>query len=181
MAYTLHNDIQEDFKCKLELEGASLNSSHARIIIEAGEHNLLFKGKIDKNGNCSVPISNLKKIFLHEILGNMKLEVIADDTFFVPWEDSVTIKPSKSVKVESVSDFKNKLIDESTQPKKVTKPLPNLNKLSKSLIDQGFTRKVIEENKKEAIPILGKVIHEYYKSYGMTPKPGTAGRLLKKL
>lgn len=182
MAYILNNDKSEDFECKLALEGASLDDSSARVILEVGDYNVMFKGRIDESGKCIVPIKNLKKIFPKEVSGNMKLEVIAEDTFFSPWEDSVTIKPSKSLTVETV-----KVEDKPKKPKMVVevketpKPLPDLNELSESLIKQGFTKTVIEENKKKAIPILGKVICEYYKAYGVTPEKGTVKQLLQKL
>jgi hypothetical protein len=189
MAYILNNDKQEDFECSLALEGASLDDSMARVILEINDTMLMFKGTIDESGKCHVPIKNLKKIFPKEATGNMKLEVIAEDTYFSPWEDSVTIKPSKVVTVESVKlnkePEKPKMVvevkEQKVEQKPVKKPSPNINELCESLIKQGFNKTVIYKNKKQSIPVLGKVIHEYYKAYDMKPEKGAMKEILNNL
>ena len=59
MAYKLYTDKQETFECDLYLEGADLKDSSARIIVETDNLTLLFKGEINKDGNCKVPIKKL--------------------------------------------------------------------------------------------------------------------------
>jgi hypothetical protein len=182
MAYILNNDRQEDFECVLSLEGASLDDSSARILLEVNDTIIMFKGIINEGGKCQVPIKNLRRIFPSEVTGKMKLEVIAEDTYFSPWEDDVTIKPSKSITVETVQ-----LRKEPEKPRmkiqeiKQRKVLPNINELCESLKRQGFTKKVIEENRAKAIPILGKVIQEYYKSLDAKPEKGITKQILAKL
>lgn len=181
MGYILNNDKQEDFKCNLALEGASLDDSSARILLEIGDTILMFKGSVNENGTCSIPIKNLKKIFPNEISGKMKLEVIAEDTFFSPWEDDVTIKPSKSVTVEAVSIKK-----EPEKPKMVVEVAkrekkPDIDELCENLKKQGFTKEVILKDVKKSIPILGKVIHEYYKSFNTKPVKGISKKILAKI
>jgi hypothetical protein len=184
MSYILNNDRQEDFECTLSLEGADLDDSKARIIVEAAGYNVMFNGVINEDGKCTVPIKNLKKLFPKEVNGTMKLEVIAEDTYFSPWEDDVTIKPSKTLTVETVKKSepisKPQMKVEVKQPT-VEKPKPNINELCETLKLSGFTKKVIMENKKTAIPTLGKVIHEYYKSLDATPEKGIVKEILQKL
>ena len=50
--YKLFTDKSELFECTIALEGASLTKSNARLVIETLDYSLLFKGKIDSNGNC---------------------------------------------------------------------------------------------------------------------------------
>jgi hypothetical protein len=66
-------------------------------VIESEDWNLIFPGKII-GGKCIIP---LKKLSLLEegAKGKIKLEVIAEDTYFVPWEENFTVKNSKKVVV----------------------------------------------------------------------------------
>jgi len=182
MAYILNNDRQEDFECILALEGASLDDSSARVLLEVGDTILMFKGSINEGGKCQVPIKNLRKIFPKEVSGKMKLEVIAEDTYFSPWEEDVTIKPARSITVETVQFNK-----EPEKPKmkmvevKQKKPEPNIEELCESLKKQGFTKQVIYRNKAKAIPVLGRVIQEYYKSLDTKPEKGITKTILEKL
>lgn len=189
MAYTLYNDKTEDFECSLSLEGASLDNSFARLILECNEYNLIFKGTISEGGKCRIPIKNLKRLFPNESQGNLMLEVVADDAYFSPWSDEVTIKPSKVVTVESVnlgndiSKPKMVVTEIKEKPKQEVKEkvTPNINELCESLKNSGFTKDVIYKNRKKAIPVLGRVIHEYYKSFNVKPKAGILKEIVNKL
>ena len=77
--YKLYTDKAETFECSISLQGASLNKSQARLIVESDDLTLLFTGKIDKNGKCSVPIKKLKGLLEESSKGTVKLEVIAED------------------------------------------------------------------------------------------------------
>lgn len=170
MSYILNNDKIENFECKLQLEGASLNNSNARILIECGDYNLLYYGKIDENGKCQISINNLKSLFPKEINGKIKLEVIADDTYFSPWQDDVTIKPSKILTIENVvvgdmiinnkPKIKNDNIDHNIFIKDIVKLLKE-KKLNKNLI---------LTNKNIFYPIIENVIKVYYDSINLVPK-----------
>lgn len=95
--YVLYRDKNENFSCDIDIAGAKISNSEARIIIESEEWNLVFPGKII-GGKCIIP---LKKFTLFEegFKGKIKLEVIAEDTLFVPWEENFTVKTSKKVAV----------------------------------------------------------------------------------
>ena len=119
MAYKLYTDKQETFECDLYLEGAELKNSNARILVETKDLTLLFPGTITEDGNCKVPIKKLKGLLDEKTEGNIKLEVIAEDTYFVPWESDFTVEASKKVVVEVKSQSGN-LITEGKPKIKVT-------------------------------------------------------------
>jgi hypothetical protein len=95
--YILYKDKNENFSCDIDISGAKAINSEARIVIESEDWNLIFPGKII-GGKCIIP---LKKLSLLEegAKGKIKLEVIAEDTYFVPWEENFTVKNSKKVVV----------------------------------------------------------------------------------
>ena len=98
--YKLYTDKQETFECDLFLEGADLKDSSARILVETKDLTLLFPGTIDKSGNCKVPIKKLKGLLGEDTTGNIKLEVIAEDTLIEPWQSEFVVETSKKVTVE---------------------------------------------------------------------------------
>lgn len=97
--YKLYRDKQENFSCEISIEGASFESSKVRLVIESPEWNLFFNGTIEKNGKCTIPIKKLP-ILTEGTSGIIRLEVIADDTIFVPWEEEFIVKNSKKVIVK---------------------------------------------------------------------------------
>lgn len=98
--YKLFTDKPELFECNIALEGASLKKSTARLVVETDSYSLLFKGRIDSNGNCKIPIRKLKGLIDENSEGSIRLEVIAEDTFFTPWENNFKVDASKKVTVE---------------------------------------------------------------------------------
>ena len=98
--YTLYTDKQEIFECSISLEGASVKNSQARLIVETDHLNLLFKGTINDSGKCTIPIKRLKNLIDESSTGQIRLEVIADDTYFTPWESKFNVKTAKKLTVE---------------------------------------------------------------------------------
>ncbi len=98
--YKLFTDKTEVFECNIKLEGASLKNSSARLIIESEDVNLLFEGTINKDGKCSIPIKKLKGLLEDSTSGQIKLEVIAEDTYFTPWKSEFIVEASRKVTVE---------------------------------------------------------------------------------
>jgi hypothetical protein len=98
--YTLFTDKTELFECNIKLEGASLKNSQARLIIESEDINLLFKGQITTDGKCIIPIKKLKGLLEGNTKGEIKLEVIAEDTYFTPWKSEFIVEASKKLTVE---------------------------------------------------------------------------------
>ena len=153
MSYKLYTDKTETFKCKIHLEGAELNEASSRLIVESSKFTLLFEGKIDKDGNCEVPIKKLKNVLSENDTGKMKLEVIADDTYFAPWTSDFLVDTSKKIKVE-VKEYKT----ENSKPKiKITAvktPFDPINEISNVFNKQGITLNKLIKNKKKFIPVL---------------------------
>ena len=98
--YKLFTDKIENFEARIKLEGASLKKSSARLVVEAENFSLLFNGSIDENGNVKVPVRRLRGLLDENTNGAIRLEVIAEDTFFTPWESTFEVETAKSVKVE---------------------------------------------------------------------------------
>ena len=159
MAYKLYTDKQETFECDLFLEGADLKDSSARIIVETDNLTLLFKGKINKNGNCKVPIKKLKGLLGEDTTGNIKLEVIAEDTLIQPWQSEFVVETSKKVTVEVKGQEDKKPIKEvSNKPQVKIKNIKNnfnpVNDMVNTLSENGITLQKIIKNKKRIAPIL---------------------------
>jgi len=118
--YKLFTDKTETFECDIKIEGASLSNSKSRLVVETKDYSLLFTGKIDNKGKCSIPIRKLKGLIDESTKGSIRLEVIADDTFFTPWESNFEIEASKSVTVEVKSQSSNKkVLKEKVQVKNI--------------------------------------------------------------
>lgn len=98
--YQLFTDKTELFECNIKLQGASLTNSVARIVVESKDINLLFTGTIDSYGKCKIPIRKLSGLLSENTTGKLKLEVIADDTYFVPWSSDFSVLASKQITVE---------------------------------------------------------------------------------
>lgn len=105
--YRLYTDKSELFEAKVELSGASPDKSFCRLVLESDNWNIAFPGKIGKEGKVRIPIRKLKPVFSEKTTGKIKLEVIAEDTFFVPWESDFKVFTDKKVKVEVIDKSKN--------------------------------------------------------------------------
>ena len=124
--YKLFTDKSELFECNISLQGASLKKSKARLVVETSDYSLLFKGEINSNGKCEIPIKKLKGLIDENTTGNIRLEVIAEDTFFTPWESDFEVDASKKVTVEVKSQTAKKPIVETKVNVKVKKEKPTI-------------------------------------------------------
>lgn len=97
--YPLFRDKTENFSCDVLVEGAKISDTQARLILESDEWTLMFEGEIDKSGKCNIPIRKLN-IFDEGMIGKIRLEVIAENTVFIPWEDEFEVRMSKKVSVQ---------------------------------------------------------------------------------
>lgn len=122
--YKLFTDKTELFECNISLQGASLKKSKARLVVETQDYSLLFNGSINSNGKCEIPIRKLKGLIDEDTSGNIRLEVIAEDTFFTPWQSDFEVETSKKVTVEVKNQTTQKPILEAKatiKPQQVTK------------------------------------------------------------
>ena len=110
--YKLFTDKSELFECDIKLRGASLKKSKARLVVETTDYSLMFNGSISNSGKCEIPIRKLKGLIDEDTSGNIRLEVIAEDTFFTPWESDFEVETSKKVTVEVKSQtFKKPIVE----------------------------------------------------------------------
>jgi hypothetical protein len=108
-------DKSKLFECNISVDGAKLNETKARLILEfPNNRNLLFYGNIDNYGKCQINIPALKE--MNECEGIAKLEVIAESTYFETWNDNFKLETDKKVRVEMIEPKKETII-ESTTPK----------------------------------------------------------------
>ena len=133
--FKLYTDKNNTFKCKVAIEGANENTALARLVIEGESHNLMFDGKI-KDGLCEVTIGK----------GQVKLEVIADDTYFTPWKSEYKLEQSRVVTVEMVEDEETSLkpLVEVTDVSYINDVVDSVNhgeKVLKSLVNENITIK----------------------------------------
>ena len=159
MAYKLYTDKKENFECDLFLEGADLKNSSARIIVESNDLTLMFKGEINEDGNCKVPIKKLKGLLDENTTGDIKLEVIAEDTLIEPWQSDFVVSTAKKVTVEVKSQGNKKPIKEvSSKPQVKIKSVKNysnpINEMVKVLKKNGMTLSKVLKDKKKIAPIL---------------------------
>ena len=124
--YKLFTDKSELFECDIKLEGASLSKSKARLVVETSDYSLLFDGSISSNGKCEIPIRKLKGLIDENTTGNIRLEVIAEDTYFTPWESDFEVDASKKVTVEVKSQTTKKPIVETKVKVKVKDEKPTI-------------------------------------------------------
>jgi len=140
----LYTDQNNTFNCQVEIEGADSSKSSTRLIIEtSGGVNLLYEGTLSSQGECNIPLDNVKKFLKENESGKLKLEVIVEDSIFTPWESNYFVKASKKVKVTEVKS--NESLSNASSPKinvKVTSPksddvvsyhITQLNKLLESV------------------------------------------------
>ncbi len=162
--YTFYTDKQEMFECKLDLEGAKLTDSKVRLVLESNNYNLLFYGTINESGKCQIPVKKLKSLLQESDTGKVKLEVIAEDTYFEPWKDTYNVKTSKKVTVEVVSKEVAKPITEKKVTaivEKVEKVDPKTTQFLKILEKKNITLANIREHIK-TIQTLSEIFTKKY-------------------
>jgi TusA-related sulfurtransferase len=173
--YTLYTDKQELFECSISLEGASIKNSQARLIVESDNLNLLFKGTIDSNGKCSVPIKKLKNLLEESTKGKIRLEVIADDTYFTPWESDFEVETARKVTVEVKSQTNKNIITEAKTGVTVKniKVGDHIQNLSKMLVKENIN---IANMAKKKVQLNG-IIASYLKTNKISD--GEKGRIIE--
>ena len=182
--YKLFTDKPELFECDIKLQGASLNKSKARLVVETSDYSLLFNGSISSKGKCEIPIRKLKGLIDENTIGNIRLEVIAEDTFFTPWESDFEVETSKKVTVEIKSQQNKKPILETKVKVKVkkTKPITITEKqhvinLFKLLIKENINIKNISFKRNK----LNNIVATYLKENTIKNKNKVISSVLKVL
>ena len=178
--YKLYTDKIENFEAKIKLEGASLKKSKARLVIESDDFDLMFKGTISESGKVKIPVKRLRGLIDENSKGNIKLEVIAEDVYFNPWESDFEVVTDKKIKVEVKQQ--DKPIIENKKPKMVVKEIKNnfnpVDNIVNILDKQNINIVSLHKKRKTIVPIL----KEYSKKSGY--KNGTKkfiNEVIKKL
>lgn len=97
--YKLLKDKNNEFQCEIKLEGTSAKDAKVRLFLEADGCEYSFTGQI-KDGECTVPLGKLKRYGNLLESGKIRLEIIADDTLFTPYESEYQLEQEKKVTVE---------------------------------------------------------------------------------
>jgi hypothetical protein len=163
MAYKLYTDKKELFECDIKLSGASIKDSFARLVVESDDMNFVFNGTISSDGKCSIPVKKLKGFLDENASGNIKLEVVADDTYFVPWKSEFLVESSKKVTVEVVSQQKEVI--------KEGKPNISVSGIKES-------KKVNKSDKQHIINIMKLLIREDINISNLTIKRGKLNTII---
>ena len=124
--YKLFTDKTNLFECSISLQGASLKKSKARLVVETTDYSLMFDGSISSGGKCEIPIRKLKGLIDENTSGNIRLEVVAEDTLFTPWESDFEVDASKKVTVEVKTQTTKKPIVEAKVKVKVKNEKPTI-------------------------------------------------------
>ncbi len=181
--YKLFTDKTELFECDIKLQGASLKKSKARLVVETPDYSLLFNGKISSNGKCEIPIRKLKGLIDEDTVGNIRLEIIAEDTFFTPWESDFEVDTNKKVQVEVKSQESKAILETKVNVKvKNTKQITITEKqhvinLFKLLIKENININNISFKRNK----LNNVVATYLKEYKINNKEKVINGVLKVL
>ena len=152
MSLKLYTDKSEIFECNVSLEGASIKNSKLRAILKFDDKNLMVEGKINSNGKGKIVFPKLNNISEDGEVGKMELEVIAEDAYFQPYEETFKVETSKKATVEVLNK-------KSLKPKIVVEKITPEKELLNLLKERGITKKTLIENKSR----LSKVLYNYYK------------------
>jgi hypothetical protein len=172
--YKLFTDKTELFECNIQLEGASVKKSQARLLVESNDFSLVFNGEISSDGKCKIPIKKLKGLLEENTQGNIKLEVIAEDTYFTPWESKFMVETSKKIAVEVKSQQTSVNVITESKPKVVVDKVKTI----QSIQESKHILKIIGLLKKENIRLdnmaknkvkLNTLIETYLKKNDINP------------
>ena len=157
--YKLFTDKSELFECDIKLQGASLKKSKARLVVETTDYSLMFNGSISNSGKCEIPIKKLKGLIDEDTTGNIRLEVIAEDTFFTPWESDFEVETSKKVTVEVKTQTPKKPIIEA-KVKVTNSEQQHVTSLFKLLIKENINIKNISYKRNKLNNIVATYLSE---------------------
>ncbi len=143
MSYKLYTDKVNKFQCTIQVEGTSLSNSEARVILE-GKNNIsyLFRGKLFDDGVCQFDLPKFKNILNEGDSGIIKLEIIADDVHFEPWNSEFSVVADKKVSVvvqEQVEEKKPKIVVNEITLTPIKNQIVEKRKIEKKVTDNGST------------------------------------------
>ena len=166
--YTFYTDKPTNFECNISLQGAKLSKSKARLVLESDDINYIFYGSIDSEGKCTIPVYKLKNRLDEDVTGTAKLEVIAEDTYFEPWEDTFEVKTNKKVTVEVKNDTRKPMVESTDKKVKVTvKNDSKIDLISEKFLKVLDTYKIDGFNISKNRTLLGNISELFIKRYNL--------------
>ena len=167
--YTVYKDKSKNFKCMVEVEGASIKDTQSRLVLttENKSINLLYFGNVSESGECTVPIHKLGDLLDEDVKGKLQLEVIVDGAIFKPWESDFVVKTSKKVRVAEVNDTNGKQLKEiSDKPRVNVSVVDEEQEQLKEHVNN--IRKIINTFRNKANrPSIGRIIEMYESQKGL--------------
>jgi len=159
--YTIQLDKTNNFECNIKIQGASIKKTKVNLVVESNDFSLKFKGSISEDGKINIPLSKLKGILDENVKGKLYLEVIADDTYFTPYETEYLTEVSRKVEVVSVNGkSKKSLVEGSEFEENVSKkPIVTI-----SEVKQDNTKLILEHTKNIVKTIKNKNLSIYKSS-----------------
>jgi hypothetical protein len=106
-----HGDRKQVFECKIKIVGADAKDSTTRLVLQDGDTNRIYEGKVDVLGNCKIDIPALHGF--ENSKGKATLEVRVNDVIFEPYKNDYLIV-ERQVMVNEI-----KIVEKSTSPKAV--------------------------------------------------------------
>jgi len=160
--YKILLDKNKLFECDIKIQGASSNNTQVRLVLETDEFSISFKGKIE-NDRVKVPISKLKNILKENYTGAISLEVIAEDTFFVPWTETYETDTHRKVEVffnkdkEIIKEHKKPTVSVGISSNKpiAKKAVSHSDNIILILEEKGIKFKDIQKNTKLLTEVVG--------------------------
>ena len=161
--YNLFLDKSELFEAKIDVKGAKVTDSLCRLLLMSEEWNLVFEGEVDRNGYVEIPVKKLKSVLSEGATGRLKLEVVVDDTYFVPWHDQFQVVVGKRVTAEVKSSKKEQIREKVTVGGTVikSKPASKSKPINISEAVTGIVEKKYPTLRVEAKTKLIKMIESY--------------------
>jgi hypothetical protein len=156
--YTIQLDKANNFECNIKIQGASIKKTKVNLVVECSDFSLKFKGSINEDGKINVPLSKLKGILDENVKGKLYLEVIAEDTYFTPYETEYLTEVSRKVEMISVNGKDKKSLVESRDADEniSKKPIVTI-----SNVKQDNSKLVLEHTKKIVKNIKNKNLSIY--------------------
>jgi len=140
----IYKNRGETFKCKFDIDGASIDDITVRLCLEFSDNkNLFFYGKIEKDGNCVIHIPKLNEV--ENRAGKLIVEAIVDSTYFRLYECNVELKNSVNVKINKMEGtfFNN--------PEPAKEPTIQLSGIERETPEPEKTKLIKEEHGEEKI------------------------------
>lgn len=116
-----HSDKKQVFECKIKIEGAKLKETNVRLVLQDGNVNRIYEGKLDVLGNCAVHLPPLDNFSNSQ--GKATLEVRVNDIVFEPYRSDFNITKTQVVVNEVlVKDAEVKEVKPKVKTKSTIKP-----------------------------------------------------------